>query len=58
MAGEMNAYFSRGDTPRVKPGRRCSACSLKELCLPALCRRADAAGYIRAHLEEGEGDFL
>lgn len=58
MAGEMNDYFSRGYTPRVKPGRRCSACSLKELCLPALCRRADAAGYIRAHLEEGEGDFL
>ena len=56
MAGEMNDYFSRGYTPRVKPGRHCSACSLKELCLPALCRRADAAGYIRAHLEEREGD--
>lgn len=56
MAGEMNDYFSRGHTPRVRPGRHCSACSLKELCLPALCRRADAAGYIRAHLEEREGD--
>ena len=55
MADEMNAFFARGHTPKVKPGRHCNACSLKELCLPALCRRADAAGYIRAHLEEAEG---
>ena len=51
-ADEMNDYFARGYTPRVKPGKHCNACSLKELCLPALCRRADAAGYIRAHLQE------
>ena len=55
MADEMNAYWERGYTPKVKPGKHCNACSLKELCLPALYRRADAAGYIRAHLEE-EGD--
>ena len=55
MADEMNAFFARGHTPKVKPGRHCNACSLKELCLPALCRRADPAGYIRAHLEEAEG---
>ena len=52
LADEMNDYFARGYTPRVKPGKHCNACSLKELCLPALCRRADAAGYIRAHLQE------
>ena len=52
MADEMNDDFARGYTPRVKPGKRCNACSMKELCLPALCRRADAAGYIRAHLRE------
>ena len=55
MADEMNRCFARGHTPKVKPGKHCNACSLKELCLPALCRRADAAGYIRAHLEEAEG---
>ena len=54
MADEMNRCFARGHTPKVKPGKHCNACSLKELCLPALCRRADAAGYIRAHLEEAE----
>lgn len=52
-ADEMNAYFARGYTPKVKPGKHCNACSLKELCLPALCRpKSNAAGYIRSHLEE------
>ena len=51
-ADEMNAYFARGYTPKVKPGKFCSACSLRELCLPRLCRHADAKGYIRAHMEE------
>lgn len=55
MADEMNDYFSRGYTPKVKPGKHCNACSLKELCLPVLYRRADAAGYIPTHLEETEG---
>ena len=55
MADEMNQLFARGHTPKVKPGKHCNACSLKELCLPALCRRADVTGYIRAHLEETEG---
>lgn len=51
-AAEMNALFARGCTPRVRPGKHCNACSLKELCLPALCRRADAKSYIAAHVEE------
>ena len=55
MADEMNDYWGRGYTPKVKPGKFCNACSLKELCLPSLCRRADAAGYIRAYLEEEGG---
>ena len=53
MAREMNDYFSRGYTPKVKPGKHCNACSLKELCLPAICRRLNASEYIQAHLEEG-----
>ena len=39
-------------TPKVKPGKHCSACSLKELCLPVLCRNADAKAYLRSHLDE------
>lgn len=52
MAVEMNDYFVRGYTPKVKPGKHCNACSLKELCLPALYRRVDAQEYVRTHLEE------
>lgn len=55
-ADEMYRLFSRGYTPKVKPGKHCNACSLKELCLPALCRRADSAGYVRTHLLESEGE--
>lgn len=57
-AREMNDYFSRGYTPKVKPGKHCNACSLKDLCLPALCRRLDAKAYVQTHLEEAEGGDL
>lgn len=55
-ADEMNGYFSRGYTPKVKPGKHCSACSLKELCLPALYRRVNAADYVQTHLKEGAAE--
>ena len=55
MADEMNGYFQRGHTPKANPGKHCNACSLKELCLPALSRRSDAAGYVREHIEEALG---
>ena len=51
-AAEMNDCFTRGHTPKVRPGKHCNACSLKELCLPTLCRKADAAGYIRTHIRD------
>ncbi len=55
MAAEMNDCFVRGHTPKVRPGRHCNACSLKEQCLPRLCGRLDAQRYIREHLSGGEG---
>ncbi len=51
-AEEMHQLLRRGHTPRVKPGKGCSACSLKELCLPALDRRGSAAAYLQKSLEE------
>lgn len=51
LAEEMNRYFARGYTPKVKPGKHCNACSLKALCLPVLCRQADPNAYLREHLE-------
>lgn len=52
MADEMQQYFTRGYTPKVRPGTFCNACSLKELCLPVLYRRADPKAYLRFHLDE------
>lgn len=52
LFGEMHQLFRRGHTPKVKPSKTCNACSLKELCLPALMRKRDAAGYLRWAMEE------
>lgn len=52
MADEMNAYYVRGYTPQTKPAKHCNACSLKELCLPVLYKRADPEAYLRSHIDE------
>lgn len=52
MADEMITVFERRYTPKVKPGKHCNACSLKEICLPVLCRQIDPLRYIHTHLEE------
>lgn len=49
---EMHALYQRGYTPKVKPSKSCNACSLRELCLPKLCRRKSAKEYLRARVEE------
>ena len=51
-AAEMNDYFNREYTPKVRPGKHCNACSLKAICLPTLCRKVDAQKYISTHIRE------
>ena len=51
---EMHEYYRKGYTPKVKTGKHCGACSLKELCLPVLCRSASARAYIRQRIGEDE----
>lgn len=48
-AAEMHALFRRGYTPKVKPTKGCSACSLKELCLPALMKKRSVADYMEEY---------
>ena len=50
--GEMHAYMRRSYTPRVKTGRFCRACSMKDICLPALCKERDVSAYIRERVGE------
>lgn len=50
-AEEMHAYFQRGYTPKVKPNQRCRSCSLKDLCLPRLCRNISVETYYDSFME-------
>lgn len=52
MLGEMHQMDERGHTPRVKRHKGCSACSLKEICLPGMNRVPAASAYLRAHVQE------
>ena len=52
MLGEMHQLDERGHTPRVKRHKGCSACSLKEICLPGMDRVPAASAYLRAHVQE------
>ena len=49
---EMHQLFRRGHTPKVRPSKSCNACSLKEICLPALLGRRSAQAYFRAAMEK------
>ena len=49
---EMHQYARRGYTPKPKPTKSCSACSLKELCLPQLARRGSVSAYLKQAMEE------
>lgn len=52
LSNEMHELYRRGYTPKVKPAKGCSACSLKELCLPRLQKGLSAASYLNDALEE------
>ncbi len=52
MTTEMHQYFQRGYTPKVKPKRGCTSCSLKEICLPVLCKKKSAKMYYDEALGE------
>ena len=47
---EMHRLYRRGYTPKVKPSKACNACSLKELCLPALMSGRSVDKYLEESL--------
>lgn len=53
MLEQMQKYARTGYTPRARPSKGCTACSLKDVCLPKLGRLPDVASYIRQSLEDG-----
>lgn len=52
MFQEMHQYYDRHYTPNVKYSRACSACSLKEVCLPKLGKTVSVKNYIGQMLGE------
>lgn len=56
MFQEMHQYYERRYTLKVKQTKSCNACSLKNICLPKLCKNKSAKSYIsRKICEEDEG---
>ena len=48
---EMNGYFERGYTPKVKYDKKCRNCSMKDLCLPKISKVRTVGTYYKINLE-------
>jgi CRISPR-associated exonuclease Cas4 len=53
---EMHHYYNRRYTPKVRPTKQCKACSLKNICLPVLCKNKRADAYISHMLREEDDE--
>lgn len=51
---EMHQYFREGYTPKVKWSKSCNACSLKDICVPALGKKNNVKKYVEEHITEAE----
>lgn len=49
---EMHQFYKRRYTPKVKISKKCKACSLKNICLPQLCKNVSVRDYIERSLIE------
>lgn len=54
MVAEMHQYYNRKYTPKVKYGKYCNACSLKEICMPKLGKAVSVKRYMEQVLEDAE----
>lgn len=52
MVEDMHRLFTKGHTPKVKWGKGCNACSLKEICLPRMGKLSSVGTYIEKKLQE------
>ena len=49
---EMHDYYKREYTPKVKTGKSCNACSLKEICVSKLSKAKSVKAYLQKKMEE------
>ena len=52
MFAEMHSHYRRRYTPRVKPTKACTSCSMKDICLPKLPQEGRVAVYIQKAIAE------
>ncbi|WP_195572569.1 CRISPR-associated protein Cas4 [Paenibacillus sp. 1001270B_150601_E10] len=52
IAAEMQDYYNRKHTPKVKTGTFCKNCSLHSICLPALMNKRTVRSYIEGKITE------
>lgn len=52
MLDEMNNYYNRKYTPKVRKSNKCNSCSLRDLCMPELDGTMTVSKYIEKRLKE------
>ncbi len=52
MIKEMHHYYGRKYTPRVKTGKHCLRCSLRDICLPEMLEREKVSAYMNRMLAQ------
>lgn len=52
LVTEMQDYYARRYTPKVKTGTFCKSCSLQHICLPKLMNKRSVKSYIEGKLSE------
>jgi len=52
LVKEMQDYYERRHTPKVKTGKFCDSCSLKNICLPKLMNKQTVKKYIEGRINE------
>ena len=52
VVSEMQDYYRRRFTPKVKAGPHCKSCSLQSICLPELMTKRSVKSYIEGKISE------
>lgn len=52
VVAEMQDYYKRRHTPKVKTGSFCKSCSLHHICLPELMNKRAVKSYIEGKIQE------
>lgn len=52
IVSEMQNYYRRRHTPKVKTGSFCRSCSLQNICLPVLMNKRPVKSYVEGKIQE------